>query len=426
MAEKQIKSQRESGATVIRFSLAGLIVFSVSLVAVSALSAHLLINFPLRTAGVNRIPNALVPISAAGLKADERPWGELVTYDIELERPEEYVAYEAGSNQPPVWVFAGLSPEKIRETMLACGLTAEQVQRALSPGHFIATSSNTVVNPDDDLVLALTPPVRAKLYQELARFPDNHYMKFPFFFTDQSLETLGDDRKLDGSTLALVKQLLYPRDHGHCFSDFELVLRRITSEAERIRLVQALSRQSAVLARLKVSPDTDVDKLLGYWGAARGVRFKDVRPLLESVKRMPDGGTVSMLYLLPQFARQRLYTFPQPSKLGDPRMDCHWSTMNFFNEVPDNRFNDSAYTAKYLNDNYYPIAKPTAYGDLIFLTDGKNDALHSAVYLADDLIFTKNGDNYLQPWMLMHLKDLLGLYAIDPPPQMRVYRNKNT
>ena len=203
-------------------------------------------------------------------------------------------------------------------------------------------------------------------------------------------------------------------------------MRHTFEESNRVHLAQLFSRESAVLARLQISPDTDIEKLIGYWGAAPGVRVKDIRPLLESLKNTPEGGTISLLYFLPQFARQRLYTFPLPPKPGEPRMDCHWSTMNFFRETPDNQFNDSSYTAKYLDEHYYTIAKPNAYGDLIFLLDDKNQALHSAVYIADDLVFTKNGDNYLQPWMFMHLKDLTGMYSSEPPLRMLIYRNKGS
>src|SRR5436190_4902285 len=33
------------------------------------------------------------------------PWGELVTYDIRLEQPEEYLAFELDRLHPPIWNF---------------------------------------------------------------------------------------------------------------------------------------------------------------------------------------------------------------------------------------------------------------------------------------------------------------------------------
>jgi hypothetical protein len=248
-------------------------------------------------------------------------------------------------------------------------------------------------------------------------------MCFPFCFPGHSFDAAFGNAKVSQSTLTLLRKLLYARGDAQCFSDFEMVLQHVTSESERLELAKNLSRQTAVLVRLRIRPDTDIDKILGYWG--RGTPAKDLRPLLESLTRLPDGGSISIVYMLPQFARQRLYTFPLPSKRGDPSMDCHWSTMNFFNETPDDRFASPSFTAPYVSANYYQIAKPTLYGDLIFLLDDRNEAIHSAVYIADDIIFTKNGNNFAQPWMLMRLKDLLARYTADRPPRVAIYRNKN-
>jgi hypothetical protein len=192
---------------------------------------------------------------------------------------------------------------------------------------------------------------------------------------------------------------------------------------ERMEIVKVLSRQTAVLARLRIRPDTDIDKLLGYWG--RGIQVKDVHPLLDSVARLPDGGDVSLMYLLPKFARERLNTFPMPSKAGDPIMDCHWSTMNFFNDPPSNLFTNTSYTVSYITENCYQVAQPSLYGDIILILDEQDNAIHSAVYLAEDLVFTKNGNNMSQPWMLMHLGDLLARYTLDTPPRTLVLRSRN-
>jgi hypothetical protein len=61
---------------------------------------------------------------------------------------------------------------------------------------------------------------------------------------------------------------------------------------------------------------------------------------------------------------------------------------------------------------------------LVLNKDG--NAIHSVVYLADDIVFTKNGNNYAQPWMLMRLKDVLSDYSGANPARTIVYRSKNT
>jgi len=97
-------------------------------------------------------------------------------------------------------------------------------------------------------------------------------------------------------------------------------------------------------------------------------------------------------------------------------MDCHWTTFNFSSDTPDNRFNDPGFAVQYIQKNYYQISAPSQYGDILLLMNN-NEIIHSAVFLADDLVFTKNGSDYRHPWMVMHIADLLATYPANPPPK---------
>jgi len=421
MVKKQNKNQRSESGVVLHVNLLGAVVFSLALVLAAAMVTY----------GVTR-PGHVQPVSAmeanrnAGpAPAQVAPWGELSVRDIKIKPPEEYLAFEIQHITPPAWNFDGTSVDRVRQVMLASGLTQAQVNNALVPSKISVSASTVSVRPDNELVASLPPQTRAKLYHELGRNAENEHMKFPFSYAPGEFEEAFASEKISPVVTAMVKKLLYPRGKLQCFSDYELVLLQIHDKAEQMRLLSVLSSQTAVMGGVRIHPDTDLDKLMGYWTWPGGVRAKDVEPLLESQKSVPDG-RVGLVYLLPQFARQRLYTFPMPSRAGDPAMDCHWTTMNFFNEVPDDRFTDPAYTVKYLEKNYYQIANPSKYGDIILFLEGdSNNAIHSAVYLCDDIVFTKNGNNMAQPWMLMHLKDLTTKYESDGPGRMLVYRNRN-
>jgi hypothetical protein len=54
----------------------------------------------------------------------------------------------------------------------------------------------------------------------------------------------------------------------------------------------------------------------------------------------------------------------------------------------------------------------------------QNKALHMCVYLADDMVFTKNGANTQQPWVLMKISEMLGEYENEKPFQLVTYRCK--
>ena len=116
-------------------------------------------------------------------------------------------------------------------------------------------------------------------------------------------------------------------------------------------------------------------------------------------------------YLLPPFARLRLYTYPYT--WNDPtaaRQDCFFTSMNFFSETPNTNFFNSAYTAKILRSDYVQVRDAPTFGDLVTLVNSAGQAFHACVYIADDFVFTKNGVNPEQPWVLMRISDMLMIY----------------
>jgi hypothetical protein len=425
MKRKEISQSASQGGAVIQFNLFGLIVFSISLVLVAGWMAYGLGHSHSETA-----PSARPVAAATGTNEDSDippaempPWGEMHFADIELEPPEEYLAFDLNKTWRPAWVFELMNSNQVWSLMFSCGVPPARINQAFALPDTTITVSNVVINPDDDLMFSLSPDTRAKLYGELARSAANsQFIRFPFCFPGRSFDASFADSGVKPAIVELTRKLLYVHGDVQCFSDYELMLRHIASEDDRLTWVKALSRQSAVLPRLRIRPDTDIDKIIGYW--SHGVAMKDLRPLLESLKRHPGGGSLSVLYVLPPFARQRLYTFPLPSKEGDPVMDCHWSTLNFFNETPDDRYNNPAVINQFLSVDCYEVARPNIYGDIIVFLDAHRVAVHSALYLADDIVFTKNGNNFAQPWMLMRLKDLQAKYAITGA-QMVVFRRRN-
>jgi hypothetical protein len=85
---------------------------------------------------------------------------------------------------------------------------------------------------------------------------------------------------------------------------------------------------------------------------------------------------------------------------------------------------DNDFASRYIQENYYQIAKPGIGGDLVILLDDNNRVLHSSVYIASDLVFTKNGINYAQPWVLMHEKDMVAHFSALDPVKVAYFRRK--
>ena len=415
------KQEAAQAANVFQFTLAGLIIFSLALVGGASL-----VGFKL---AARAKPDLLEDTYAVNPRDKSRsvhtgPWGELITRDIELERPAEYLTDETTNLRPEVWTFNGQNADAVKALLAADGLTAQQISVLMAHATMDAGNHGTEVTPPPDFLLSLDVATRQKLCLALAGRGVNMYLDYPFIFPGNTIDSIYADPRLNPEDVATLKRLIYTNGDAKQLSDYACLLGQIPTVQRRVVMVRALSRQSAVFAGLVIKPDTDIDKLAEYWSSIPNVRFTDVRPLMESLKALPEGGNLSLFYVLPKFARDRLYTFPLPPQQGDPTMDCHWSTFNFSNETPDNRFNDPAFAVDYIQKNYYQIAAPSIYGDILLLMNDRNEVKHSAVYLADNIVFTKNGNNYRQPWMLMRIPDLLATYPATPAMKPVYMRRK--
>jgi len=422
MGMKSSASGRRKSGSTIHFTVSGLIALCASLVATSTAVTHYLENK--RSHTVETVRKEEGETSQAPAKGTDAPWGNLITLDVEIQQPEEYVSFDTTRNHPE-WVFSGRTTNQVKEQLAECGLTESQIATALAPDKVDSRADATVLKPDAALILSISPETRAKLYTVLANWPENKFMSEPYHLPGD-FELMASKSGVSAKSIETIGKLTYKRAGVEFFSDPEVVLSQVSNEGERLQILKTLTYQTAVLARLHLSKDSDIDKIVGYWSAVPGVRSKDLKPLLESVARTPDGGTVSLLYLLPQFARERLYTFPLPTQTGEKGMDCHWTALNFLNSTPDDRLGDPAYASGFIKENFYQIGKPSMCGDVMFVLDPQGGVIHSAVYIADDIVFTKNGVNYAQPWILMRTKNLLSAYTKTEEPKVLYYRRKES
>jgi hypothetical protein len=78
-----------------------------------------------------------------------------------------------------------------------------------------------------------------------------------------------------------------------------------------------------------------------------------------------------------------------------------------------------------LQNEYVTIQdRPAAFGDVMLLRDAKTEPLHMCVYIADDIVFTKNGAHYFQPWALMRYADVLARYPDAIASQTQLFRRR--
>jgi hypothetical protein len=357
------------------------------------------------------------------IQGNPGPWGDLIYIPIHISPPLELI--EASNGYPPdtQWFFPDTTLVAIQSLFSGADITDAQ-RSAL----FAATQASPEINgfvskPPDDVVRGLAPDARARLYRFLGKFPTNRAAANAFRFCGTADEWLaGSDVRPE--TRDLIRALSYRNGRFAFFADLGLVSPTLRSPAEKISLIKALSHESTLMMRLRVTDKSEVDSLVAYWG--RGGRAKDVRPILESVAELAGAHTVAVPYLLPPFVRSRIYTYPSVADEPDAsHRDCHWTALNFFNDPPDDRLMDRAYASKVISSpEYYVIYSGYQLGDLVIYKTGMDEVIHSAVYIADGVLFTKNGSRPSNPWMFIRMEDMKDFYPSDKPLTVQVLRRK--
>ena len=361
--------------------------------------------------------------TAATIPGRPGPWGDLAITRVLIEPPESLLPLPSAIAAPHVWTIRGLSSEQLRLWFEGVPLSPELRTAVANPTRWEVRGDTIVIRPGDDVVAALTPEARSRIYTLLSEFPENSAQNAPFRFRADVADEWFRDSDLEPRTIELVKKFLYQRGTSLLFSDTNLVLPRISTQAERMRLIKTLSRKSTLMVQLRLHPDSDVEALAAYWG--RGQRSRDIAPLLRSLQPKEGVATIDLIHLLPRMPRQLLYTYPLPNEKGsDSFMDCHWTSLNFFNLHPEPLYEDIAALQQSFAIDYFLLTSKPTFGDILLFTRPDNSVIHSCVYLADDIVYTKNGAQPNAPWILMALSDVIAYYPSEKPIEIQYYRAK--
>ena len=349
-------------------------------------------------------------------------WGRLEYVPIALDRPESYFTNDVPDSAKTWWVFRNHTEQQFGAFLGSLDLTHAARTYLMDRAHWEILPRAIRLKPPPEIVVSLAPETRRRLYEMLGHNPENAAQARPFRFRADGFDTWFADCGLPPDKLELVRKLTYPQQNNLCFAD-AAAFSQLASPAEAKCLVKTLWRVSTFILKVKVDPATDVNALLKYWGTLGTAR--SYRPLIDSMSRVPEGSTINVSYFLPPFARLRLYTYPDPRDPDILRQDCFWTGMNFCNGTPDNGFFNPDYTRAALKSDYARVRDNSKqFGDLLMLLSKDEEALHLCVYLADGVVFTKNGANIQQPWVLMKLAEMLGEYETVRPYDIVTYRRK--
>lgn len=351
------------------------------------------------------------------------PWGVIEITPITMMPPPEYIQESAQVSPARVWTFAGSEKPPLDDLFRAAGLTdgqRETLWRTCAAG----PANAFVCSPDDAFVREMSAGARAHLYTRLGLDDRNLEQDSAFRFAGPSVQAWLTKGGIRQDLAAAVEKLAYRNQDYWMFADLRLVDPLVQGSEERTRLLRTLSADQTYLVRLRVDAESNIEELSAYWG--RGGRTQQVRPIIESLSHVPGGASLGIRALLPPFAQTRLSTYQSPTL--DPierQRDCHWTTMNFFGTRPDDAFlGNPALLVEKLKSDFYPVFGNFQLGDVVLFLAGDN-LFHSAVYIADDILFTKNGPNPSNPWMLARLQEVTHYYPQAQPVHVAYYRRKD-
>lgn len=355
-------------------------------------------------------------------KAPPAPWGELEYSRFALTQPEEYLPDSTNQMPAASWYFEKTAPAQVMELFRSVEATPAVREFLLDSNRWQVAGDGVVVSPTFEILLGLGRPARERIYSVLGRSPMNLPQYYPFRFRADGFEEWFARSRLAPDKLQLVRSLIYTNRGGSiCLADLDVLQQKFAPDDFRDVFESLYSEQSLFLS-LRLKPDADVNQLAQYWG--RGGREQEVLTILKSIAKSPGGGSINVAYLLPSFARLRLYTFaPATNDSVITGQDCFWTVLNFFTRESDLRTATESSSVDTLIRDYRETHEPPAFGDLVLFLENRKP-VHACVYIADNVVFTKNGVNYHQPWVLMKMSDLLPRYATDRPMSLVVVRRR--
>ena len=352
------------------------------------------------------------------------PWGQLETFEVLLEAPADLLLASEPKSVRTRWFFAKMKGDAVGALIRRIVDQEDLADRLCDQNRWLENLEGVAVFPRTEDLILLKTDARVALYKELANFQENFFHVEPEILYGNSFEDWSKGSEISDKAREFLKAVSYKHGSMLQFSDMPALLGILSTEQERMAVLRALSRTPSLVAKIIINSVT-TDALAGYWH--KGFRLKDTSAFMASVKRHKEVDRMDLLHLLPAGIRKILYTFPDPTSSRSGYLpDCHWSALNFFNTQPLDRLADPVQATAYTLEKFTPIEPPYELGDVLFFTDTKTgDAYHSCAYIADNVVFTKNGRSPLQPWVLMRLDSVKELYDMHFHTKISAYRRKD-
>jgi len=349
------------------------------------------------------------------------PWGALQYYYFYLEAPPYLIEAFPLPNPRTRWAVPIAEEPTFRALLEGLSLSAAAKAALSHPANIGIADGLYAVFPPDSVIVGLDSASRASLYQYLGKFDANPEIRDPIRIFSGSVDEWARGTGIRPELISLMKSMTYYRNGLMNFADVPFLISHAKSQEEARTLHLHSSRVRTMVVRLGLKNITNLEELMGYWTTGLGLRRKQIEPLIESGIETPGVAGLDLGHLLPPLARKLLFTYPDLSMVVEGKLpDCHWTALNFFNYNPQTLYLEEVFAASGLLTDFDMIESNYKFGDLLVFVSAEMSAFHSCVYLAADIVYTKNGRSLFAPWIVLHLSDVMKLYSEGDGKPLRV------
>jgi hypothetical protein len=353
------------------------------------------------------------------------PWGDLEYYQVHLEMPDWMINSIARPDPVTTWYFPGGTEASLRSLFQKAGISMALQDYLVDPTHQSVHDRVLAVFPPIPDVIAMTPVQRAVIYTELAKSELNENHARPICISNGDPDSWFAGSGLRGELIETLKKLTYYQGQELCFSDLAIVLGMARSKSEARDIIRTMNRSSSLVLRLNLKTTADFEQAVRYWTADG--RNKDIEPMLRSAAETEGNDGLDATHLLPALPRRYLYSYYSGEiPIYGTLPNCHWTSLNFFNATPLDYHRDPRLATLHVNEDYTMVPPPYHFGDVLMFVSSASIPLHSCVYIADDIVYTKNGQSATCPWNLMKLGDVKRGYSKTQAVNIQGYRLKTT
>jgi hypothetical protein len=336
-----------------------------------------------------------------------------------LEAPDELLRLGTMPDQRPVWRMPGTDPQAALSALAAAGLDARSVANLASAGVVSIDGDKITILPPLDLLMSVSPAARQGVYTVLAGNGLNPHHERPQIIAGD-LEEWMRTSALSVLQKQVMQALIWWPNGAQAFSDVSALVAAAESAAQAEEARRVMTRVRTLRVRVVPPPAEAKARFAEYWTA--GGLSRSAAPLVSSSIEEAAGVGIDLALLLPPLARERIYTYPSfEDAIGGRMPDCNWTALNFFALRPQPYYLDSKISYTALMQEYETVPRTERFGDVIAFVSSGGNVLHTCVHVAEDIVFTKNGQSAFAPWLLQRLADVSAIYG-GPERTVRVFR----